>query len=123
MSTKLGKLIDQAQRLRIKKDAMVGVIDEQIAAVKAEIEAEMRADKLTSANGVDARASFRTVATADAVDWSALYKFIEKHRAYDLLQKRLSVGAARERIAAGEKVPGIELGERTELVIAALKKE
>lgn len=122
MSTKLGKLIDQAQRLRAKRDTMVGAIDEQIAAVKAEIEAEMRADKLTAANGVDARASFRTVATADVIDWGALYKFIEKHRAYDLLQKRLSAGAARERIAAGEKVPGIEMGERTELVIAALKK-
>ena len=122
MSTKLGKLIDQAQRLRAKRDTMVGAIDEQIAAVKAEIEAEMRADKLTAANGVDARASFRTVATADVIDWGALYKFIEKHRAYVLLQKRLSAGAARERIAAGEKVPGIEMGERTELVIAALKK-
>lgn len=123
MSTKLGKLIDQAQRLRAKRDTMVGAIDEQIAAVRSAIEAEMRADKLTGANGSEARASFKTVATVEATDWSALYRFIESYRAYDLLQRRLSVGAVRDRIEAGEKVPGVELGERTELVITMLKKE
>jgi hypothetical protein len=40
-------------------------------------------------------------------DWNELYKLIHKKKAFDLLQRRVSTTAWRDRLEAGEKVPGV----------------
>lgn len=46
------------------------------------------------------------IATAEG-DWPALYAYIHKHKAYEMLQKRLSPEPFRERWAAKEAIPGV----------------
>lgn len=40
--------------------------------------------------------------------WPAFYAWVSKNRAFDMLQKRLSDDAVRERMADGKKIPGVE---------------
>lgn len=43
------------------------------------------------------------------VDWPRLYTYILKHKAFELLQRRLSKEAVNERLEAKERVPGITI--------------
>ncbi len=40
--------------------------------------------------------------------WNDFYAWVGKHKAWALLQKRLSEEAMREMLAAGKKIPGVE---------------
>jgi len=41
-------------------------------------------------------------------DWSKLHRYIKKHDAFELFQRRLNTSAVQERWTEGEKVPGVE---------------
>ena len=43
----------------------------------------------------------------DVQDWGLLHKWILKNKATDLLQRRVSVTAWRDRLENGEKIPNI----------------
>lgn len=55
---------------------------------------------------VVAKIDRRTVAKIN--DYEQLKKFILRNKAFDLLQRRISLTAYRERLADGKKVPGLE---------------
>lgn len=40
--------------------------------------------------------------------WGKFHAWVRKNNAFDLLQKRLSDDAVKERMAAGKKIPGLE---------------
>lgn len=48
-------------------------------------------------------------------DWPAFDAYVLKHKALDLLQRRVTVSAWRERVEAGKVVPGVVPFERTDL--------
>lgn len=54
-------------------------------------------------------------------DWQALDKFILRTKSLDLLQRRVSVTAWRERTEAGVKVPGVDAFERVDLAWRSAK--
>ena len=41
-------------------------------------------------------------------DWDELYKYIYKHKAWELLQRRLGEEAAKERLNDGLVIPGVQ---------------
>lgn len=45
----------------------------------------------------------------DAGGWDMIWTYIFKHKAHDLLEKRLHQGACKERYADGKKVPGVKI--------------
>lgn len=49
------------------------------------------------------------------------YKYVIKKKATDLLQKRIAVTAYRDRIEAGEKVPGVKTFTKTTLRVTKRK--
>jgi hypothetical protein len=51
------------------------------------------------------------------VDWNAFYEFVSKTNSYDLLHKRLSNTAFRDRWAAGEEIPGTSQSQVWELTV------
>lgn len=66
----------------------------------------------SNATGVSGSlANVRTIpkTTLQAVDWEKVYKYIKRHDAFEMLQKRLSDKAVQERMdaARGHKLPGI----------------
>ena len=62
----------------------------------------------TGASGKLARVSVVTKAVPQVKDWTKFYAFVKKTGSFDLMQKRLSDAAVRERWENGKAVPGIE---------------
>jgi hypothetical protein len=54
-------------------------------------------------------------------DWAKLYAYIVKHNAFELLQKRPTVSAFRERWDAKVVVPGVEIFRDTKLKLSPRK--
>jgi len=54
---------------------------------------------------------------ANVNDWDALYKYIARTKSYDLLQRRVSITAVRERWADKKQVPGVESFTRVSLQV------
>lgn len=52
-------------------------------------------------------------------DWEAFYTYLLDNQAVDLLQRRISTSAWRERVEEGEVIPGVELFEKATLRITA----
>lgn len=52
-------------------------------------------------------------------DWPKFYAYVQKHSAFELLQKRLGEKAIEERIDAGKKIPGV--GSFTAVTVSLTK--
>lgn len=64
----------------------------------------------------------RVVETVPNVcDWDVFYAFVKKHNAFELLQRRVTATAWRERVEAGKPVPGIESFNRVHLKLTLEK--
>lgn len=123
MTMTIEQQIDAIYALRKRREKIVTLYDDQIAELTAALEGYMRAAKVERARGEKAQAFTRTVQEVKVEDWTKVYRFIEVHHAFDLLQRRITPSAALERVAAGEKIPGLALGAHTEFVIRALPKK
>ena len=107
----LGACVDLAYQLRQKRQAAQKAVDalaEDENELKEFILATFDKGSLDGAKGKLATAGVvrKTVATVN--DWEAVYKYIAKNKAFELLQQRISDSAYRERLEAKEVVPGIE---------------
>lgn len=50
-------------------------------------------------------------------DWNAFYAYVSDTKSYDLMHKRLSNTAFRDRWAAGEQIPGTKSSEIWEITV------
>ena len=50
-------------------------------------------------------------------NWDKLYRYIHKHKAYDLLQRRVTTRAWADRVEAGEKIAAIKPLKQERLTI------
>lgn len=106
----LGASIDALFKLREKKraaEAVVKKIEEQLQVESDAMIAKLREAKLESASGKLATASIGTMIVPNVADWTAVHAYVKKTGAFELLHKRISVEAWRERVDAGQPVPGI----------------
>jgi hypothetical protein len=118
-----GKLADLLYKLRAERGEIEGKAEE----VKAEetrikdflIETMPKAE-LSRITGELANAALTRKVVPQVADWDKLYAFIEKNDAFDLLQKRPSELAFKERWEAGVQVPGVD--QFTVLGISVTKK-
>lgn len=108
---KLGAEIDALFKLRQKSDAA----EAKAKAAKKVLTDAMDAllekfDKndLNGARGKLASVSVVKTENFNIVDQDTFGKYVLKNKALDLLQRRVSVTAVRERMEAGKKVPGLE---------------
>lgn len=107
----IGACIDQMYKLRAKRQQ----IEKQAEDVKQQ-EAELEKHILDSFNKTDLDGARGKLAVAGITqstvptvkDWDQLYRYIKKEGAFDLLQRRVSATAYRERLEAEEVVPGVE---------------
>ena len=74
-----------------------------------------------SAGAVGKKFTVRVVTKDKPVvkDWPKFYAYIQKHNAFELLQKRLGEKAIEERIDAGKKIPGV--GNFTAVTVSLTK--
>jgi hypothetical protein len=69
------------------------------------------------------QAELKMRAYADVTDWPALQQHIRLTGEFDLLQKRVTITAVRERWEAGKTVPGVMQAQEPEVTISKFKEE
>jgi hypothetical protein len=71
--------------------------------------------------GKVARVQVDTKPVPQVKDWDAFYKYVARNKAFELLQRRLSDGAVKERWENGKVVPGVERFNAKTVSCTALK--
>lgn len=126
---KAGKLIDDLYTLRAKRK----VLEHQVEGLKAKETAiknllfiDLPALGLDAASGKIATASIKPILVPEIMsaerDWPLLYAYIQKHGTFEMLHKRITSEPFLERLAHGEKVPGITIVKHMKLNLSARKK-
>ncbi len=66
--------------------------------------------KEVSTSAGKAKLTIRTIPQMDAESggWDAIFNYVKKNDAFDLLQKRLHEAACKERWDGGEQIPGVK---------------
>lgn len=106
-----GALADKLLDLRNKRLALESDAEElkkQETQIKEHLIREMPKADLRKLVGKYASVSLRSKEMPHIVDWDAFRKYLKRKDAFDLLQKRTSPDAFRERWEAGEEIPGVE---------------
>lgn len=121
----VGALIDElyvlrAERLELSK--RVDVLKTQEAQLRAKIIAQLRNVKLESGSGQMATGSITTSKEARVLDWNEFWQWAVEHNARDVVQKRVSITAIRERWEAGIEVAGLEAVEVADLSLTKRRK-
>jgi hypothetical protein len=111
MAKKVGPLIDKlfkARAERLKATKVIEALKAKEELVRTEILQLLKDQGLDGAKGAVATAAITRTTVAQVTDWDEVYKYIKKTGEFDLLQKRMSDVAYRERLEAGKPVPGTE---------------
>lgn len=121
----VGALIDElyvlrADRLELSKK--VDALKTQEAHLRAKIIAQLRDVDLASGSGQIATGSITTSKEARMLDWNEFWQWAIEHDARDVIQKRVSITAIRERWEAGVEVPGLEAVEVADLSLTKRRK-
>lgn len=111
MAPKIGPLVDKLYKARAERLAFAKKVEEMKEKedrLKLEILDVLKEGGLEGAKGKVATAAVTRTTVANVTDWDEVYKYIKKTGEFDLLQKRMSDTAFRERLEAGKAVPGTE---------------
>lgn len=120
----LGELIDDYKATETKRLAE----DKVAAATKAE-EVEMKLAIIAALKKAEIKvaggSAYSTAMTEEKVptvkDWTKFYAFIKKNDAFELLERRPSKAAVKERWDDGKQVPGVEAFPADKLSFTKLK--
>jgi hypothetical protein len=107
----LGACADKLFELRNKRLAEQKKVDEIAAeesALKNHIIENLPKSEASGVAGKLARVTVVTKQIPQVKDWDAFYKYVKKTGSFDLMQKRLTDAAIKERWEAGKEVPGVE---------------
>jgi hypothetical protein len=94
------------QRLEVQKT--VDKLAAEEAALKEHIINTLPKSEASGVAGKLARVTVVNKVVPQVEDWDAFYKFVKKTGSFDLLQRRLTDQAIKERWEAGKEVPGIK---------------
>lgn len=107
----MGACADKLFELRNKRLAGQKLVDEVEAeekALKAYIIENLPKSEAAGITGKLARVTVVTKQVPQVKDWDVFYKYVKKTGAFDMMQKRLSDAAIKERWENGKEVPGVE---------------
>ena len=107
----MGACADKLYEIRQKRLAMQKEVDEVEAEEKALKEYIINTLPKSEASGVAGKVARVTVVTKDVPqvkDWDAFYKYVSRTKSFDLLQRRLSDAAVKERWENKKDIPGVE---------------
>lgn len=107
----LGACADRMYQLRQKRLEMQKEVDKvaaEEAALKEHIINTLPKSEASGVAGKLARVAVVTKQVPQVKDWDAFYKYVKRTGQFDLLQRRLSEVAIKERWDAGKEVPGVE---------------
>jgi hypothetical protein len=107
----MGACADRLYQLRQKRLEMQKEVDKVAAEESALKEHIINTLPKSEASGVAGKLARVTVVTKEVPqveDWDAFYKYVKKTGQFDLMQRRISDGAIKERWEAGKEIPGVK---------------
>lgn len=107
----LGACADRLYALKALKSAAQKAVDalaEEESAIKNHLIENLPKSEASGVAGKVARAMIITQNVPQVKDWDAFYEHVRKTKSFDLLQRRVSDAAVKERWENGKKVPGVE---------------
>lgn len=123
-SQKLGALVDALYLLDeqiSRRNAEMRKLGQKYSVLEAMIMKKMPGSKLSGIEGRRAAARIIPTVVGSVTSWPALYKFIAKKQAFELLQRRVNNAAYREYLENQIKVPGVERFVSEKLSLRKLK--
>jgi len=107
----MGACADRLYELRQKRLDMQKEVDKVAAeesALKEHIINTLPKSEASGVAGKLARVTVITKVVPQVKDWDAFYKYVKKTGQFDLMQRRITDGAIKERWEAGKEIPGVE---------------
>lgn len=98
----------QLREKRLEDQKKVDAIEAEEKALKEHIIQTLPKSEASGVAGKIARVTVITKAVPQVKDWDVFYKHVKKTGEFELLQRRLTDTAIRERWDAGKQVPGVE---------------
>lgn len=111
----------KAQQVVKKAELKLKPLKTVADALEAELLTAMLEAKLESVATKDATISLKRTTFAELYDDKAFFEYVSKKKAWDLVQKRVAVGACRVRWDDNLVIPGVRPGERTDLSVTTRK--
>lgn len=121
----LGTAIDELYELRAKRldiEKQVKALKSEELALRVEIKRLLDSVSLEGGRGQVATASIVHSVEPTVKDWSAFYQFVTANDAFDMLQRRLSSTAVKQRWDNGVEVPGVEKFDTWDLSLTKRSK-
>lgn len=123
----MGQCIDQLYRWEKEVDeemakakARIATTEDAIKMLREHILDKFQAADLNGAKGKIGQCEIKQPVVPSVKDWDVVFTYVAKHKAWGLLQKRLSTDAWRERLKAKQPVPGVEVFHPTILSVKKL---
>lgn len=107
----IGACADRLYTLKSEKSkaqAAVDKLDAEEKFIKNHIINTLPKSEATGVAGKLARVTVITAEVPQVKDWTAFYAYVKKTNSFDMLQRRLSEAAVRERWDSKKAVPGVE---------------
>jgi len=131
---KMGVKIDALMRQKMKMDVLnleINKIEvkkqklkDKYTIMETALLKEFTKDELmTSAGGKIGKVNITKPKVPNVVSWDKFYKYVARNKAFDMLQRKVSTTAWKERLAQGKKVPGIESITLIKLNLSPVKKK
>ena len=98
---------EEAREARLEKDREAKQLLSVENAAKAKIIEELRRQEVDVVGGKHLTVTLVKKQKPQAAEWAALYEFIWEHKAFDLLHRRLTEKAVKDRWEEGEVIPGV----------------
>lgn len=121
----LGGLIDLLYATRVKRleaEKEIKALKTQEVAYRVRIKQMLDAASLEAGSGKTATTSVCYTTEPNAKDWPAIYQYIVENDAFDMMQRRLSATAVRDRWNDGIIIPGIEKYDTWDLSLTKRSK-
>lgn len=95
------------RQARLEADKLAAALKKEESKFKALIIATLREQEVDVVGGKELTVTLVTKQKPTAADWEALYAYIKENDAFDLLHRRLTEKAVKERWGNDEVVPGV----------------
>lgn len=109
MADKMGPMVDALLKLRDRRDAARDKAEElgrQYSEAEGALMGALRSEELDQARGRLATFSVSKTTIPEVEDWAAVQAWVRRRNAFEMLHKRITVTAWRERLDSKILVPG-----------------
>jgi hypothetical protein len=128
MSVTIGGLIDQLFDIREQKrklESQISKLDESKSPLEAQLMELMQTANVTQSRGRKASVTLKQTIVPQVQDWDKFYAYIQRNKAFHMLERRPAAAAYREalELRKGKPVPGVIPFSRNTISLNAVDQE